>query len=524
MSENWNDFLGNVDRLKASSAQPANGAPTTPRILSTANGHTVADRRGYAEAALRRESEAVMYAAEGARNDTLNRAAFSLASLVTGGYLGEAEVRDTLTQAAINAGLSYAEIAATLASGERGSATKVGARVLPERPAEDVSVRAIATVSHPAQTAAQTIEITEAEQRDLHEIAVGRKAYELQILDEARALWARQRAAAMGQQPPALVSMADMLAVPDEPARYRVTDLLPIGGRALLAAQYKAGKTSLVANLLRSLVDGDPFLGRFPTDPVGRVVLLDTELDERMLRRWLRDQNIRNTDAIAVLSLRGRLSTFAITDDRTRAQWAATIAGADFIVLDCLRPCLDALGLSEHTDAGVFLAAFDALCREAGAGEATVVHHMGHSQERSRGDSRLLDWPDVLWKIVRDTDDEGNAVESVDRYFSAMGRDVNVAEGLLDWTEATRSLMFVEGSRTDKKARSTAEDIVEILRIEADGLTRNQLVTRLQREYGTGRNIARTAIQTAVADGVLVVVTGPRNSHVHVLNPSRRVG
>jgi hypothetical protein len=54
---------------------------------------------------------------------------------------------------------------------------------------------------------------------------------------------------------------------------------------------------------------------------------------------------------------------------------------------------------------------------------------MGHGQERSRGDSRLLDWPDVNWKIVKESQSETDPDEAPGdrRFFSALGRDVNVS-------------------------------------------------------------------------------------------------
>ena len=47
------------------------------------------------------------------------------------------------------------------------------------------------------------------------------------------------------------------------PIRYRIEGIAPTNGRALLVAQYKAGKTTLVGNLIRALADGEPFLGHF---------------------------------------------------------------------------------------------------------------------------------------------------------------------------------------------------------------------------------------------------------------------
>jgi hypothetical protein len=76
------------------------------------------------------------------------------------------------------------------------------------------------------------------------------------------------------------------------------------------------------------------------------------------------------------------------------------------LILDCLRPILDATGLKEGNEAGVFLVAFDALLKQAGIAEAGIAHHMGHVGERFRGDSRLGDWPDAEWRLVRHDPDD----------------------------------------------------------------------------------------------------------------------
>ena len=165
--------------------------------------------------------------------------------------------------------------------------------------------------------------------------------------------------------------------------------------------------------------------------PASQVVLIDTEMSENMLRHWVRDQNIDNTAAVVDLCvLRGKVSAFNLLSDRCRTEWVTRLRGlaCDYLILDCLRPVLDALGLDESHDAGTFLAAFDALLVEAGVGDGLIVHHMGHVGERARGDSRLQDWPDAVWRLVRETDDPGSP-----RYFTAHGRDVHVAEGRLSF-------------------------------------------------------------------------------------------
>lgn len=77
---------------------------------------------GYAASALARESQAVRQATEGTRNDTLNKAAFSLGQLVAGGALSGDEVRAELTSAALACGLSDSEAATTIRSGLTGGA------------------------------------------------------------------------------------------------------------------------------------------------------------------------------------------------------------------------------------------------------------------------------------------------------------------------------------------------------------------------------------------------------------------
>ena len=79
-------------------------------------------------------------------------------------------------------------------------------------------------------------------------------------------------------------------------------------------------------------------------------MLIDNELPDSLLHLWLTEQNISNTGAVAdVVSLRGRLAAFNLLDPRCRTRWAQRLTdlGCDYLILDPLRPCLDALGLDE---------------------------------------------------------------------------------------------------------------------------------------------------------------------------------
>jgi hypothetical protein len=226
----------------------------------------------------------------------------------------------------------------------------------------------------------------------------------------------------------------------------------------------------------------------------------------------LRAQRIRNVAAVTVVPLRGAVSSFDITDPAVRTEWAQRIAEADVVVLDCLRPVLDALGLSEDKDAGKVLVAFDALLAEAGADEGMVVTHMGHQNERARGDSRLLDWPDALWKIVRGGDDDSDDEGRRPRYFSAMGRDVTLAEGELTYDDHTRHLAYAGGSRKESAARAAVPELLALVRAEPGTLSKNAAEQRLKDDHGIPQRMARDAIAWAIKDRQIETVAGPHNS------------
>lgn len=70
----------------------------------------------YARAALEKAVAAVVRAADGSRNQTLNDEAYSLGQLIGGGALDEAEAREALRRAAIGAGLTEEETRKTIES------------------------------------------------------------------------------------------------------------------------------------------------------------------------------------------------------------------------------------------------------------------------------------------------------------------------------------------------------------------------------------------------------------------------
>lgn len=309
------------------------------------------------------------------------------------------------------------------------------------------------------------------------------------------------------------VPLAELLARDLPPLEYAIDRLQPKGAKVLLAAQAKAGKTNLVINAIRSRVDGELFLGTFQPAPLeGRVCLIDLEMTDRQLHYWYSQAGIRNLSRVVVQQLRGKVASFNILDRGVRSEWAAKLRELEVsdLFFDNLRPLMDALGLDENSDAGRLLVAFDALVAEAEIGQSMIVHHMGHNANRSRGDSRLRDWPDVEWFLTREKNDKGE-VENLasPRYFAAYGRDVDFQISQLAFDEGARRLSLIGGSPAQNRSDAALAAVYELL---AEGPAPKSTIEA--KVTGYSRPAIREAIDRGLTEHVLRLEVGPKGAHL----------
>ena len=364
--------------------------------------------------------------------------------------------------------------------------------------------------SRPSQGPQEAGAVQDWRQRQVHE-----QAERLRIAEQARRIIAAERIAAT--PPPVPVSLHGFItAHADDETAWLLENLWPLGGRVMLTAPAKGGKTTMMGNLIRTLADDVPFLDRFSTanlaDDGGRVIVLDTEMTEGHLARWLRAVGVRHPERVKVVSLRGRAHTLDPTEPDSRAAWCRLLAGAQTVILDPVGPILAALGLEENssTDVGRFLTGWDALMAEAGVQNSMIVHHHGHGGERARGSSKFADSCDALWTLVRDGD-----TTDAPRYFRATGRDVDVVEGRLVFDAQTRHLSMEGGSRRDAAGEDVLPDLVALLAHKGEPLSRNKVELALTNSHDHSRADVRAAVRLALLDGgPCVEVPGPRGARL----------
>lgn len=338
---------------------------------------------------------------------------------------------------------------------------------------------------------------------------VAREVYRLQVLEAARERIATEK---LGAMPPFEAgTLADMLALPPEPA-HRVEGLIPSDASTLLAAQKKAGKTTLTLNLARCLIEGGDFLGRFPVRPVeGRVAILNYEVSRAMLTGWADEHGVP-ADRFYTVHLRGRRNPLRHPGDREHLAELLRAQEVETLIVD---PFSNAYGGKSQNDAAevsAWLLDLAMFARsEVGARDLILTAHAGWDGERTRGSSALEDWPDVILTLTRDTEDRDA------RYLSAEGRDVSLDEDRLEFDRETRTLSLA-GAGSRKKARASrrtdelAAAVVEVV-TETPGLNTSQLEDALRSKgLGFQRGDVGKAGRAATHAGLLRQEHGKRNA------------
>jgi hypothetical protein len=307
-----------------------------------------------------------------------------------------------------------------------------------------------------------------------------------------------------------LKSVTDFLTETEEITPQRVEDLMSVGTTTLLSAQAKTGKTSLVVALAKCLVDGGVFLNRFKVAPVdGKVVFINLEMSDSLLRDWFRRADIKNTDKLLIVNMRGDAGALDFRNEATIEKHADALkaVGAKVVIIDTLSKILDAVGINEdqNSEMGPILNGFDVLMKKAELSELIVVHHMGHKADRARGASKLLAWADGLWNYTINKHKE--------RFLSVTGRDVELAETQILFNPTTHELSAGSGifSPALLKSLKVEEDILKLL-ADKPGLNTSAIKAAL----GIRGEDASAALSALIKEGG-IRMEKVRSAHMHYL-------
>lgn len=210
-----------------------------------------------------------------------------------------------------------------------------------------------------------------------------------------------------------------------KPIKQRIPKLLTMRSNVLVNAYRKAGKTSLMMDLMASMTSDEDFLGTLSCVKLeGPCVYMNIELEQSMLRQYAQANGIeKDNDAALFLDYCGRMSQFKLADDEWRDDFADALydIGAAALIIDPIHPVIAmGGGDSNSNDEGRYtMELLGEIRRSAELDHLFVVDHTGHQDKtRARGASSKEDWADVLWNVQS----AGDGTEG--RTLTAVGRGV----------------------------------------------------------------------------------------------------
>lgn len=246
---------------------------------------------------------------------------------------------------------------------------------------------------------------------------VDSEAERIRVREDARALVDAERRPLA--DPFDAGTLAEILARPADPPA-RIEELMPWEASLLLIGQRKVGKTTMLGNMARSLLLGEPFLGRFGVTPLaGEIALLNYEVSAAQVARWASDVGVPPNRFFTV-NLRGRRNPLSDPVDRERLAGMLRARGVEAVMVDPFGRAYTGASQNDAGEVQQFLVSLDLFVRgEVGARDLVLTAHAGWNGEHTRDSSALEDWADSLLTVTLDEKEDGDGA----RYLRAIGRD-----------------------------------------------------------------------------------------------------
>lgn len=297
-------------------------------------------------------------------------------------------------------------------------------------------------------------------------------------------------------------SLKDFLGKVISASKWLIEGLFPISGKVFLVAKAKAGKTTLVTALLKALADGGNFLSKFKVSAhEGRIGYMNLELTELQMQEWLQRQNIANVEKIHIWNLRGKANPFRSESSRDALICELKEQGIKTLVIDTFAKIYPG-NANDNSEVNRFLIMLDSVLDQAGVEQLVMLVHAGNDAKKIRGATALTDHPDGIWFLIND--------EDKNRYFSAIGRDIELDEGQIIYDKVLHTLEFTGSGKKATRESSVSERMLTYIRLNpgANASAVDECVGGTK----TSKIRARSKL---VKDGLVEVRKGPNNSNLY---------
>jgi hypothetical protein len=283
---------------------------------------------------------------------------------------------------------------------------------------------------------------------------------------------AREAKNANDESTPSATLLSDFLTKELSPERFLIEGVIPVNGTVTVVAAKKTGKSTFIYNIIHSLINGEPLLGCFDSMKVEeRIGFVNYELTEEQAQDWFQRSPIGSTDQVAVWNLRGKPNPFRSEEALRDFALEVKALGVRVLILDPFSSAFRGGNTQDNDEVKDFWLRTDAFKDASGVRELIVPVHAGRDGSRSRGASALDDHPDAILHLNKQTD-------SI-RTFHAFGRDVEIAEGELEFDKSTLLLTYKGAVSMESRIEKIAK-IIEGRLADSETLTATQ-ITKLTR-------------------------------------------
>lgn len=252
---------------------------------------------------------------------------------------------------------------------------------------------------------------------------------------------------------------------------YRSEGLILSDSDTLIIGQRKAGKTTFMFNLMESLINGTPFLGKFDTRPVeGKICFLNYELSKALFAKWARDMDLSGPDSpILHIDARGNSNPLATDHGREWLIKQLKAQGVEVLIVDVFGVAFAGSGEeNSSTDVRKWLEKLSDVRINAGLKELILTAHAGKDADKgARGSSALEDWAASFITL--------GSTALGQRWIKALGRDVLIEKTDLAYDAETRQLVLKEQDAGGIKAVGKIEELM--MRIVAIVITADRVMT-----------------------------------------------
>ena len=306
-----------------------------------------------------------------------------------------------------------------------------------------------------------------------------RRAQRIVKSEEAQTLWV---------SPPWPATLAAQLAEGVPEIDWVIQDFAP-AGIIQVNAQWKSGKTTLLMNSAAALVTGEAFLGRFEVNFGADecVGFLNMELSKRQMLRWWGDMALPPEAMQRIRVYHAREHGFGALDlsNELAVEWLIEWFRdhqVTYAMWDPLAKLFNPAswgGGDPNSAYNAFWVVLEHIMREAGLRGMLIAHHTGFNVEaadRARGASAMMDCPDVNISYRLGDDEHGLPDPKGPRYLKALGRDVELEEFEVGYTDHLRALYATgQGKRTDAQVFHLANELYSTVCALSDGRNDDEL-------------------------------------------------